>query len=339
MKNEENDYLWDGSGEPDPEVQNLERLLGGLRYNRPAPEFPAIPVAAPRRVFTWPRVAWAAAAAAVVLAFLGAWYIRRPRPSYEIVSEAGKPTVGRTAIESTGHMHVGQWLETDASSRATIKVSDIGQVEVEPNTRIGLLEARDKEHRLSLQHGTLHALIWAPPGQFFVNTPSATAIDLGCAYTLEVDSQGAGMLRVSFGWVAFEKDGRESFVPAGAVCAMRPGVGPGTPYQGDAPAGFQAALAQLDFQNGAGAAALNVVLKEARPKDAFTLWHLLQRGNPSERALVYDRLAQLVPPPQGVTRDGVLSGNRSMRDLWWDALGLGDASWWRKWKGPVPGGG
>ena len=36
------DYLWDGSGEPDPEVQKLESALRGLRHNRPAPAFPEI---------------------------------------------------------------------------------------------------------------------------------------------------------------------------------------------------------------------------------------------------------------------------------------------------------
>ena len=34
------DYLWDGSGEPDPEVERLERLLATLRSDRPAPELP-----------------------------------------------------------------------------------------------------------------------------------------------------------------------------------------------------------------------------------------------------------------------------------------------------------
>jgi len=31
------DYLWDGSGEPDPEVQRLEALLGRFHHDRPAP--------------------------------------------------------------------------------------------------------------------------------------------------------------------------------------------------------------------------------------------------------------------------------------------------------------
>ena len=40
--------------------------------------------------------------------------------------------------------------------------------------------------------------------------------------------------------------------------------------------------------------------------------------------------------PSGVTREGILRLERNMLDLWWNALGLDDASWWRIWKGPVP---
>ena len=36
------DYLWDGSGEPDPEIQKLEGLLGKFRHDSPAPVFPEI---------------------------------------------------------------------------------------------------------------------------------------------------------------------------------------------------------------------------------------------------------------------------------------------------------
>jgi hypothetical protein len=187
----------------------------------------------------------------------------------------------------------------------------------------------------------MHALIWAPPGQFFVNTPSAVAADLGCAYTLQVDDEGAGLLRVTTGWVAFENNGRESFVPAGAMCQTRPSSGPGTPYQEDSSAAFRTALERLDFQaadSGPRTAELKVVLSEARDKDALTLWHLLFRGDAGERELVYERLAILVPPPGGVTRAGVLSRDQGMLDRWWNALGLGDSNWWRMWKRPWPAG-
>ena len=104
-----------------------------------------------------------------------------------------------------------------------------------------LVATRDGHHRLALERGTLHALISAPPGQFVVNTPSATATDLGCAYTLHVDEEGAGYLSVTSGWVALALNQRESLVPVGASCRTDPKRGPGTPSYDDADPELKAA--------------------------------------------------------------------------------------------------
>jgi hypothetical protein len=77
------------------------------------------------------------------------------------------------------------------------------------------------------------------------------------------------------------------------------------------------------------AAALYTVLAESRKRDALTLWHLLTRVAPEEKNRIFDRMAQLVPPPAGVTREGIFSGNAAMRDAWADQLGIGSMSWWR----------
>jgi hypothetical protein len=231
-------------------------------------------------------------------------------------------------------LRVGKWLETDAVSRARIEAGPVGRVEVDPNTRLQLVEARGGEHRMSLSQGTIHARIWAPPKIFFVNTPSATAIDLGCEYTLNVDLSGGGLIRVTLGWVSFEGYGRESFIPDGAVGTTRPGAGPGTPYYEDAPSGYGQALSILDYSpadDARRAGALDLILTSARRRDALTLWHLLSRGTPAERERVYDRLAVLAPPPEGVTRSAVLGGDKRAIDQWWDSLGLDDG-WWKLWK-------
>jgi hypothetical protein len=34
------DYLWDGSGEPDPELQSLEKSLSQFRHSGEMPNFP-----------------------------------------------------------------------------------------------------------------------------------------------------------------------------------------------------------------------------------------------------------------------------------------------------------
>jgi hypothetical protein len=68
------DYLWDKSGEPEPEIERLEQLLGGLRYRRPATPLP-LPRRAPeqaRRSFR-PALAIAATLSFVMLA-AGLWF-------------------------------------------------------------------------------------------------------------------------------------------------------------------------------------------------------------------------------------------------------------------------
>jgi hypothetical protein len=226
-------------------------------------------------------------------------------------------------------------LETDRQSRASLRADDTGKIEVDQSTRLRLLSMGSGLKRIALDRGTIHAYIWAPAGQFVVDTPSAVTVDLGCAYTLQVDDSGAGMVRTSLGWVGFKLNGHESFIPAGAACATRPKVGPGTPYFEDASAEFRSALARFDFEGSTPqqrAHDVAIVLGEARNRDALTLWHLLARVDEGQRVLVYDRLSQFVPPPSTVTKEGILRLDRPMLDLWWNELGFDDISVWRHWE-------
>ncbi len=273
-----------------------------------------------------PRFAFAAVALiGLVVAVAALLMNHTPTPadaSWDVARMGGAPRIGSVLISDKAKLGVGQWLETDPNSRAQIKVSDIGQVEIDPNTRVRLLETKPTEHRLELERGRLSARISAPPKLFFVNTPSGVAEDLGCAYTLEVDDAGNSLLRVTTGWVALQLKDRESVVPAGAACATRPGIGPGTPYFEDAPASFRAALTKVDFETGTTDISQSVfaLLGGARVRDTITLWHLLARVNGNDRVLVYERMAELVPPPQGVTREGVLALDQRMLDAWKDKL-------------------
>jgi len=286
----------------------------------------------------WPRhvIAGLSVAATVALVTYSAWFgFASEQATWRVSTLGGVPRVNNHAVGASTRWRAGDRLETDERAVAQVDVGTIGSVEVGPNSLATLVRARGSEHRMSLEHGSIRAIIWAPPGLFFVDTPSAVAVDLGCAYTLDVQLDGSGLLRVEHGWVGFRDNGRESFIPQGAMCATRRGRGPGTPYYADASPLFIRALSAVDFgDRRSRAPALAAVLSLARPRDALSLWHLLSRSGDTERTLVFDRLAQLAPPPSGVTRDGVLTGNRAMLDAWWDTLGLESASWWRMWETP-----
>jgi len=284
---------------------------GTSRQHLPARQF---------SIFGLPRLAILATSFLVLIGIVATvlWLSRSPaRPSWEVASIDGTPRIGSAAFGSKGRLGVGQWLETDGVSRAQIEVSSIGQVEIDPNTRVRLVNTQPTEHRLELARGRMTAHIWAPPRLFFVNTPSAIAADLGCAYTLEVDEQGGSLLRVTAGWVALQLKDRESMVPAGAACRTRPGIGPGTPYFEDASESFRSALARVDFDGpDANNDSLDTLLLQARARDSLTLWHLLFRVTDSERLRVYERLAMLSPPPDKVTREGALQLDQTMLDAW-----------------------
>lgn len=276
---------------------------------------------------------WRMAVAAAVLVALGigfVWlYSRTPtgvgptKASWQVTRLDGTPRIGSESISSRGHLSIGEWLETDGSSRAQIAVGTIGNVDIDENTRVRLLETEPTEHRLELARGKMSARIWAPPRLFFVDTPSAVAADLGCAYTLEVDDKGDGRLQVTSGWVALQTKDRESIVPQGASCETELGTGPGTPYFDDATPEFRNALKKVDFDKdpASKSGALSSMLDQSRPRDTLTLWHLLPRVNGDDRVRVYEKMESFVPPPLGVTREGILKLDQKMLEQWRDALG------------------
>lgn len=223
-----------------------------------------------------------------------------------------------TGLPGTLRLRPGEVLQTDSSSAAQVKIANIGQLTIDPNTRIRLLVTQSNQHRIALDRGKLQATTWAPPRLFIVETPSATAVDLGCKYTLQVEHDGSSLLHVTLGLVALEGDGRETIVPAGAFCRTRPGGGPGTPFFEDSSEQLQSALHNLDsgMEEPERTRQLEILLRESHVRDALSLWHLLPRLDPQSRGLIFDRLAQLLPPPPQVTRDGIIALDPKMLDAW-----------------------
>jgi hypothetical protein len=299
------DYLWDRSGPPDPEIERLEQTLAPLRLEpRPARPVAAIrPAPAPWRF---------AAAAAVVLCAVGVSRYATPKPEDTAWQVEGR------------NVKRGQVLRT-RDGAVQLQADSIGRVDVAPGSEVLAVGGK----RLQLMRGELHAFIWAPAREFVVDTPSARAVDLGCQYTLNVDERGDGLLRVSMGWVAFETGGKESFIPAGAQCRTRKSTGPGIPSYEESPPRFRDALSA--WENGKPGV-LSAVLREAGPKDGLSLWHVLTRVSKDQRGLVFDRFAELVRLPAEVTRESAIRGDASTLDRCWDALGLENTGWWRGWE-------
>jgi hypothetical protein len=337
-------YLWDRSGDVDPEVEQLEQVLSQFRQSQPLRQLPA-------RSWLYramlPQAILPQAIAACLLLAAAASLFAPLTPSaqetpWQVLTVDGHAALGQKPVRATARLYANQTLRTDDNSRVTLEAEAVGRIDVEPASELRVVASESSRQTLRLAYGTIHALIWAPPHQFFVDTPSSQAIDLGCQYTLSVEPSGTGLLKVEFGWVAFQSRQSEAFIPAGAVCRTSRERGPATPYFEDSSALFQDAVGAFDQsaarpcpvarQDCGDREALNQILRLARPKDAMTLWHLLVRARNGDQGAIFDRFVQLVGLPKGVTRDGALAGDPAMIDRCWNALNLMDVEFWRGWK-------
>jgi ferric-dicitrate binding protein FerR (iron transport regulator) len=327
-------YLWDRGGAPDLEVVRLERLLSRYRYDRP------LRPAAGRQVSSSWR--WLAACAAVIifvsLSVSAALVLRlrwEPERAWDVLASAGSVTIDGRPIDSRSLLPPGATLVTGNDSRATVRVARIGEITVAESSTVRLQYTGSRRHRISLEHGSLSARIWAPPLAFGVQTPAGLASDLGCEFNLRF-SDGSGTIDVISGWVDFDGLTRSSLIPAGATAELRQD-NPGTPYYRDASHAFISAL--RDYDERADHESLGQVLALARPRDAMTLLHILERAPLEQRPEVFYRTGQLARPPEGVTLEGVLRPDRrgSAVEAWRRSIGLGGYKrWWVNWRDALP---
>jgi hypothetical protein len=94
------DYLWDKTGEPDTEIQELERVLGTLRYQPRPLDIPA--GLAPERKQTFlprlPRLLAIAATVAIMLVGVGLWFGLQRTQTTSVSQKGNKPVT--TGISS-----------------------------------------------------------------------------------------------------------------------------------------------------------------------------------------------------------------------------------------------
>ena len=311
------DYLFDRTGD-DPAVTELEGLLGAYAHRAPLREPPA---REPRRRRRW--VAASIAGGVVAIAAVLVVLLRPDRdgcagsgPGFAFAVEGGTARCGGGAA-SRGTLPVGAWLETSGGAVADVRVANIGALTVYGDSRLRLVGTGADGHRMELARGKVAARVVAPPRLFMVDTPVATAVDLGCAYELSVDADGRTHLRVTSGAVSLEGHGRVAYAPMGTEVLAEPGRGPGTPVALGAPDGLRAAVARFDAGD---AAAVRAIVDGAELRDTITLWNLLSRTPPGERPPLVARLERLGGRPDSVSTDDVIAGDREAIERWREAL-------------------
>jgi len=354
------EYLWDGSGPPDPTIQSLEHILRPLRH--PSQGLPQqfsnttdnlSHIHSKRSARTqwalWrnPRAFLIAALVLFATTFgVGLWLSQEIESTITTTSQTDQhqtlnewPMLRYSgSLQTPQTLTVGQWLTTANNERAQLQVADIGTLDISENSRIRIKHSiTDTEHRLELDHGTVNAHVDAPPKLLVIESDLGQIVDMGCAYTLAIDQNNEGYLHVTQGAVVIEQPNKKIhinahknptttklpiYLPAGARIESNQNHGLCLPFFDDSDAALIRVLRQIPHTP------IPMSLFQ-RPQDSLTLWYALERvENSNVRRILSARLLELVPELEKTTTiealinptDLTLSRTQHALELYWSSL-------------------
>lgn len=188
---------------------------------------------------------------------------------------------------------VGDWIQTDSVSSVVLKIANVGDVSIEPNTKVRFIQSDNNVSTIELMYGTVNTST-SQPDKFILQTNNMKVQDKGGSYSFKVDDKGNGVIYVNNGMANVESGDKSAIVTDGKFCLYKPEYGIGIPFRKDSKPEFQNALFQHDFNNG-GVQAVYSAIANAMPEDYSSLMNLIPRVDNQTKYLVLNKLGKLVP--------------------------------------------
>lgn len=210
----------------------------------------------------------------------------------------------------------GENLAIDEFSKAVINIPKTGRMEVEPNSFLILLKAKDKSNRIKLLRGSIQIINTSLIPYLAIELNDAVIHDRGGTFSIAIDENSNARVSVEYGYLEIEQKGRIYFLDEGYLCELRSSLHPGTPYRSDASEILKSEVAKFDYENG-GDASIEKIISEARESDLLTLLALIPRSAESYRTVLFNKITAYYPPPPGVTLEGIKKLDSEMLERWW----------------------
>lgn len=217
---------------------------------------------------------------------------------WQVQKLKGNPTLSDKPLATLDSIREGEWIITDDSSEAMIKIEGIGDIIVEPKTKLRILKNEDGENKVYLEYGTINTNLSNSVKSivpFAVQTANGIVRDTkGGSYTFTMNENGDGMIFVKDGIVNFVSNGKESVIPSGKVCIVQALNGPGVPFSVNTSPQFKNAIMHFD-ENSGDLSAINSVISTSGNQDLVSLINLMPRVSPEVQNVIYQRVQKLAP--------------------------------------------
>lgn len=230
---------------------------------------------------------------------------------WKIISISGQPKQNNLPLNKDDGFEDKATIETNESSSLSVMMPGLGRILIEPST---IISRTKNSNELKIEKGQIKKFESDATDVLTVVTPLAKLTELykGGAFKLSVNDEGNSRLIVESGWMVVSIKEFDSYVPKNFRCLISKGKY-AVPYPEDSPEQMQAVLQNF---SGFNDPALSTILTTVTKKEALSLWHILQLISPESRSIAFDKLNELVPAPNGVTKDGIIPLNKTMLLDW-----------------------
>ncbi|KAF0149935.1 MAG: hypothetical protein FD143_2659 [Ignavibacteria bacterium] len=237
---------------------------------------------------------------------------------WQIVSTIGNLVVdGRNVNDDSWDQ--GEILSTDDESMAVVHIPLVGTMEVGNNSVLLLDRAKDGANKVTLKQGIINLINNRDMPDFSILVNGFEVISRGGKFEIENLSLLGAKLKVGYAFVEIEHNGTTYMVDENHTCILKKGFRPGTPVNSNSSDSMRAAVAAFDFEDG-GEEAVAKIISFANEQDMLTLLALIPFVSQLQRQIIFQEISNRFPPPESVTRAGIIRLDKEMLYRWWQEI-------------------
>jgi hypothetical protein len=213
-------------------------------------------------------------------------------------------------------LNQGEILATEDSSSATVLIPKVGALELGSSSVVQLTKAKDGANQVRINRGIISIINSNEMPELIVESGNLNIIDRGGEFTVYANDYNDAIIFVKYGFVEIEFNGETFYVDENYSCRIKSGFRPGIPFHKNASDTLKAAIEEFDYKNG-GENSVEKIISAAKEYDVLTLLALIPQVKQLQRQIIFQEISNRFPPPENVTRAGILRLEKEMLYRWW----------------------
>jgi len=251
----------------------------------------------------------------LVAAFL---YFSSDTTQWTIVIKSGAPQLNNQNVEGNTIINIGDIIQTNDISEATLELPDVGTIEVFGNTIIKRLNGR---YSAKLINGKI--IINTVGAKKYLHIETSLAVinefNLGSKYIVQSDGSGNSAIELINGRLRFISRETDFIFSGEYKLKIFKGAEASLPFHTSSTPEYISLLDEYIFGK-MSEKNLNMIIESSSAKDGITLWNLLRIVKPEQRQVVYDKLYELSPHSAELNRADILTLDENILYVWLEEI-------------------